>query len=164
MKISVASDHAGFKFKKHILQYLSEHKIESIDLGTDNHSSVDYPDYAIKVATQISTGVVDRGILICGTGIGMSIVANKFTGVRAALCHNMMMAEASRRHNDANILVLGGRILSDDEVISIVKVWLDTAFDGGRHHERIEKIKAIEKAHGVATDISLKSQEQLEKS
>lgn len=159
MRISVASDHAGFDFKNHILKYLAENEIVGIDLGTDDSNSVDYPDYASKAAKLISSGEVDRGILICGTGIGMSIVANKFAGVRAALCHNEMTAEASRRHNDSNILVLGGRVLRDEAVISILKVWLRTPFDGGRHQDRIDKIHAIENAHGIAAAISIESDE-----
>ncbi len=157
MKITLASDHAGFDFKTRILHYLSENNIEGLDLGTDNSNSVDYPDYAIKVARMISEGKTDRGILICGTGIGMSIVANKFSNVRAALCHNKETAEASRRHNDANILVLGGRVLREDTALLIVSVWLNTPFDGGRHQDRIDKIRAIEEAHGVAKSVSFKS-------
>ncbi len=145
MKIIVASDHAGFEFKNHILRYLSDNKVETLDLGTENNHSVDYPDYASKVAQLISAGEVDQGILICGTGIGMSIVANKFRGVRAALCHNLETAEASRRHNDANILVLGGRVLTETTALSIVKTWINTPFDGGRHQNRVDKIHAIEK-------------------
>jgi len=155
MKIIVASDHAGFEFKNHILRYLSEKEIETLDLGTKNNNSVDYPDYASKVAKLISAGEIDQGILICGTGIGMSIAANKFTGVRAALCHNLETAEASRRHNDANILVLGSRVLTETVALSIVKTWLDTQFDGGRHQDRVDKIHAIEKAHGTVDGLSL---------
>lgn len=154
MKIIVASDHAGFEFKGHILRYLSGNKIETLDLGTENNYSVDYPDYASKVAKLISRGEIDRGILICGTGIGMSIVANKFTGVRAALCHNLETAKASRRHNDANILVLGGRVLTEAVALSIVETWMNTPFDGGRHQDRVDKIHAIEKAHGVVKGLS----------
>ncbi len=155
MKIIVASDHAGFEFKSRILRYLSENKIETIDLGTETNDSVDYPDYASKVAKLISKGEIDRGILICGTGIGMSIVANKFAGVRAALCHNLETAEASRRHNDANILVLGSRVLTEAVALSIVETWLNTAFDGGRHQDRVDKIHAIEKSHGTVNGLSL---------
>ncbi len=144
MTITIASDHAGFEFKRLILGFLSEKDIEYVDFGTNNNDSVDYPDYAIKVAESVSKGEMDRGILICGTGIGMSIVANKFHGVRAALCHNAETAEASRRHNDANILVLGGRILDEKAALSIVEIWLETEFDGGRHQKRLQKIKEIE--------------------
>ncbi len=145
MKTIVASDHAGFKLKARILTFLSENKIEGVDLGPDGDISVDYPDFAVKVAEQVSAGERTRGILICGTGIGMSITANKFNGVRAALCHNEATAEASRRHNDANILVLGGRVLTEDMALKIVDIWLNTPFDGGRHQGRIDKIQSIEK-------------------
>jgi len=148
MKIAVASDHAGFKLKAQILAYLSENKVEALDLGPESEAAVDYPDYAAKVAEQVSTGAVAQGILICGTGIGMSMTANKFKGVRAALCHNEVTAEASRRHNDANILVLGGRVLSEDMALKIVEIWLHTPFDGGRHQNRVAKMTAIDKAQG----------------
>ncbi len=144
MKISVASDHAGYDLKNHILAYLSENQIAYNDLGTNGNDSVDYPDYALKVASLVSKGALERGILICGTGVGMSIAANKYPGVRAALCHNIETAEASRRHNDANILVLGGRILDHAVALSILKTWLETPFDGGRHQRRLDKITAIE--------------------
>jgi len=144
MKITIASDHAGFKFKKKILSYLSEEGIEGVDLGTGSGRSVDYPDYAIKVAQGVSEGEIERGILICGTGIGMSIVANKFPRVRAALCHNEATAAASRRHNDANILVLGERVLSEETALSIVETWLHTDFGGGHHQQRLDKIREIE--------------------
>jgi ribose 5-phosphate isomerase B len=145
MKLRIASDHAGFGLKSRILRYLAEKNIESVDMGTDNGDSVDYPDYAVAVAEAVSKDQSDRGILICGTGIGMSIVANKLPGVRAALCHDTMTAEASRQHNDANILVLGGRVLDEKTALQIVQVWLETEFDGGRHQRRIDKIKDIEK-------------------
>lgn len=145
MKINVASDHAGFHFKNRILQYLSEKKIDAVDLGTNADASVDYPDYGMKVARLVSEGRVKRGILVCGTGVGMSIVANKFSGVRAALCHNQETAEASRLHNDANILVLGSRILDEEIGLSIVETWLATPFEGGRHQRRLDKITEIEK-------------------
>ncbi len=148
MTISIASDHAGFEFKRLILAYLSEKDIEYIDYGTTNNDSVDYPDYAIKVAESVSREEIDRGILICGTGIGMSIVANKFHGVRAALCHDAETAEASRQHNDANILVLGGRVLDEQVALSIVEIWLKTEFSGGRHQKRLEKIKELETLAG----------------
>lgn len=151
MKTIVASDHAGFQLKSRILRYLSENKIEGIDLGTNDQGAVDYPDYALKVAELISTRAVERGILICGTGIGMSIAANKFKGVRAALCHNEATAEASRRHNDANVLVLGGRVLSEDMALKIVAIWLGTPFEGGRHQGRLDKITSIEKAQAEAS-------------
>ncbi|HLG22843.1 MAG TPA: ribose 5-phosphate isomerase B [Candidatus Manganitrophaceae bacterium] len=145
MKVQIASDHAGFRLKNRILRFLTEKKMNSVDMGTDDDGSVDYPDYAVKVAESVSKGDTDRGILICGTGIGMSIVANKFPGVRAALCHDRMTAEASRRHNDANILVLGGRVLDEETALQIVDVWFKTDFEGKRHQRRIDKIREIEK-------------------
>jgi len=147
MKIAIASDHAGFGLKNRILRYLAEKKVEALDLGTDGRDSVDYPDFACEVAESVSMGKTDRGILICGTGIGMSIAANKFPGVRAALCHNALTAEASRRHNDANILVLGERVLDEEAAIQIVRIWLETEFEAGRHQRRLDKIRAIEGAH-----------------
>jgi ribose 5-phosphate isomerase B len=147
MKIAIASDHAGFGLKNRILRYLAEEKVEAVDFGTDGRDSVDYPDYAIEVAESVSKGKLERGILICGTGIGMSITANKFPGVRAALCHNAVTAEASRRHNDANILVLGERVLDEEMAVQIVRIWLETDFEAGRHQRRLDKIRALEKAH-----------------
>ncbi|MFQ5543149.1 MAG: ribose 5-phosphate isomerase B [Nitrospiria bacterium] len=144
MKIIIASDHAGYHYKNRILKYLAEKEINCVDLGTDNGLSVDYPDYAMKVADTVSKGEIERGVLICGTGIGMSIVANKFSGVRAALCHNVKTAEASRRHNDANVLVLGERVLDEEEILPIVEKWLSTGFDGGHHQQRLDKIREIE--------------------
>ena len=116
------------------------------DYGTDNGDSVDYPDFAEKVATAVSRGDVALGILICGTGIGMSIVANKFPGVRAALATDEFMAQMAKEHNNANILVLGGRVLSDDLATRMVNVWLDTAYEGGRHQRRLDKIDQVEAA------------------
>lgn len=147
MKLAIASDHAGFGLKNRILRYLSEKKVDAVDFGADGRDSVDYPDYAIQVAESVSKGKIDRGILICGTGIGMSITANKFPGVRAALCHNAVTAEASRRHNDANVLVLGERVLDEETAVQIVRIWLETDFEAGRHQRRLDKIRAIEKAH-----------------
>lgn len=147
MKLAIASDHAGYGLKNRILRYLSEKKVNAVDFGTDGRDSVDYPDYAIQVAEAVSKGNLDRGILICGTGIGMSITANKFPGVRAALCHNAVTAETSRRHNDANVLVLGERVLDEETAVQIVRIWLETDFEAGRHQRRLDKIRAIEKTH-----------------
>ncbi len=139
MRIHIASDHAGFELKEVIKKYLGA---EVIDLGTNSTGSVDYPDFAEKLARNLE----ERGILICGTGIGMSIVANKFLGVRAALCHNEFTAEMSRKHNDANVLVLGARVVNKDVALKIVDVWLSTNFEGGRHAARLEKLRKIEAA------------------
>jgi ribose 5-phosphate isomerase B len=145
MKVAIASDHAGLELKAEIHRLLKERQIEPLDLGTDNADSVDYPDYGTLVAQAVSSGRVQRGILICGTGIGMSIVANKFSGARAALCHDIQTARTSRQHNDANILVLGGRVLEDKTALEMVGVWLETPFEGGRHARRVPKISEIEK-------------------
>ncbi|MBI3811252.1 MAG: ribose 5-phosphate isomerase B [Nitrospirae bacterium] len=144
-KMAIASDHAGLDLKNKIIKFLQEAGQPVSDLGTHNQDSVDYPDYGIAVAQAVSEGKIERGILICGTGIGMSIVANKFPGVRAALCHDPFTAEVSRRHNDANVLVLGGRVLEEKMALEIVRLWLATGFDGGRHARRLAKIDGIEK-------------------
>jgi len=143
--IAVASDHAGVDLKSKIIQFLTERDLHVKDFGTNNHDSVDYPDYGIPVAQAVSEGEIERGILICGTGIGMSIVANKFPGVRAALCFDPFTAKVSRLHNDANILVLGQRVLEEKKALEIVRLWLETGFDGGRHSRRLAKIEEIEK-------------------
>ncbi|MBI3610465.1 MAG: ribose 5-phosphate isomerase B [Nitrospirae bacterium] len=145
-KIAIASDHAGLDLKEKIVKLLRELGRPVADFGTHNHDSVDYPDYGIQVARAVSEGKNERGILICGTGIGMSIVANKFPGVRAALCYDPFTAKVSRLHNDANILVLGERVLEEKTALEIVRLWLSTGFDGGRHARRLAKIEEIEKA------------------
>jgi RpiB/LacA/LacB family sugar-phosphate isomerase len=144
-KIAIASDHAGVDLKDRIVKFLQGLGQPVEDFGTHNQDSVDYPDYGLQVAQAVSEGKAERGILICGTGIGMSIVANKFPGVRAALCYDPFTAEVSRRHNDANILVLGGRVLEGKTALEIVRLWLATGFDGGRHARRLAKIEEIEK-------------------
>lgn len=144
MKISLGSDHAGFELKADLRGYLAEQKVEVIDLGVYNEDPVDYPDIGASVAQKVSRGEVDRGILICGSGIGMSIVANRFPGVRAALCHDLYTARVSREHNDANLLILGGRLIGKGLAREILKVWLETGFQGGRHQRRLEKIRALE--------------------
>lgn len=144
MKIAIGCDHAGVELKNAILPVLKELSIICEDAGAYEEVSVDYPDFGEKVSEMVSKGEVERGILICGTGIGMSIVANKFPGVRAALCHEEFSAEMSRLHNDANILVLPGRIIDKEKAAAIVKVWFSTSFEGGRHQKRLDKIKAIE--------------------
>jgi len=144
MKIAIGSDHAGFELKKEIIALLSDLGIESIDYGTNGLESVDYPDIGIKVSGAVSDKKIERGILICGTGVGMSIVANKFPGVRASLCNDLFTAKMSRLHNDANILVLGGRIVGKDLAKVIVKTWINTPFEGERHCIRLNKIAQIE--------------------
>ncbi|NOY77994.1 MAG: ribose 5-phosphate isomerase B [Calditrichaeota bacterium] len=140
MSIAVGSDHAGFELKEAIREYLESLNLSVKDFGTFTTDSVDYPDFAYAVASAVAKGEFDRGILICGTGIGMSIVANKVKGIRAAECTTSYLAEMSRRHNNANVLTLGGRVLSAEEAQTIVRVWLETPFEGGRHQRRIDKI------------------------
>jgi ribose 5-phosphate isomerase B len=143
MKIAIASDHAGYELKEKIKKALEQFHIEYEDLGPAGTDSVDYPDYARPVAEAVQNGF--RGILCCGTGIGMSIAANKFKGVRAALCHDEFTARMCRQHNDANVLILGGRVLKEaGQVAGIVKTWLETAFEGGRHQRRLDKIREFE--------------------
>lgn len=144
MKISIGCDHAGTVLKREILSVLKDLSIEWDDVGTNDEISVDYPDFGEKVSDAVSRGTVDRGILICGTGIGMSIVANKFPNVRAALCNDAYSAKMSRLHNDANLLILPGRIIDKTTAREIVKIWFTTPFEGGRHQRRLDKIKAIE--------------------
>jgi ribose 5-phosphate isomerase B len=140
MKIALGADHAGFELKEHVKEYLKQQKIEIVDYGTDSNRSVDYPDYGKKVAKAVQSGKVDRGIVICGTGIGVSMVANKYKNVRAALCLYPKMAEMARRHNDANILAMGGRLVAKGLAEYIIDVFLNTEFDGGRHKRRVDKI------------------------
>ncbi len=144
MKVAIGCDHAGLSLKNEITPILEELNIAWIDFGTCSGDSCDYPDYGERVSEAVSNSSVDRGILICGTGIGMSIVANKFPGVRAALCSEDYSAKMSRLHNDANILVLPGRIIDRNTAKGIIKVWFTTDFEGGRHQRRLDKIKAIE--------------------
>lgn len=144
MKIVLGSDHAGFELKEDLRAYLVEQKVGVIDLGVYNEEPVDYPDIGASVAEKVSRGEVGRGILICGSGIGMSIVANRFPGVRAALCHDLYTARISREHNDANLLILGGRLIGKGLAREILKVWLETGFQGERHQRRLEKIRALE--------------------
>jgi ribose 5-phosphate isomerase B len=144
MKIAVASDHRGYIIKGKILVLIAELGHQAVDMGTDSSESVDYPDYGAKVARAVSAKEVDRGILICGTGIGMCIIANKYPGVRACTCHDDLTAEMSRRHNDANVLCLSADLLGDRLVNRMVEIWLKTEFEGGRHARRVDKIGQIE--------------------
>ncbi|MGQ9858426.1 MAG: ribose 5-phosphate isomerase B [Thermodesulfobacteriota bacterium] len=144
-RIAIAADHGGFELKEDLKHFLEELGHQVLDFGTDGEESVHYPGFAELVARQISRGEVERGILICGTGIGMSVVANKFPGVRAALCHDLYTAIMSRRHNDANCLALGGRVLGKGLAREMVKAWLETSFDGGRHGVRLAQIREIER-------------------
>ncbi len=145
MKIAICSDHAGFQLKEELIKVLSDLEHQCIDFGPTSTDSVDYPDFAQKVAAAVSAGDVERGILICGTGIGMAIVANKYPKIRAAVCNDLYTAKMSRLHNDANVLTLGGRVIGIDLAKEILKVWLTTGFEAGRHQRRLEKITMCEK-------------------
>ncbi len=145
-KIIIGADHAGFGLKEAIKSYLAGAGWEISDLGTFGEAPVDYPDFAGPVAQKVSSGEFARGILICGSGAGMAMTANKFPGVRAALCLDEEMAGLSRKHNDANILVLAGRLTDPQRAETILRVWLATAFEGGRHRERLDKIRRWEEA------------------
>lgn len=142
--VVIGSDHGGLQLKAALCEALRQRGLEVADLGTDNGDSVDYPDFAEKVAGAVSRGEAERGILVCGTGIGMSIVANKFPGVRAALVTDEFMARMAKEHNNANILVLGGRILEAMTACRLVGVWLDAVYEGGRHQRRLDKIAQLE--------------------
>jgi ribose 5-phosphate isomerase B len=146
VKLAIGSDHGGFELKEEIIRFLKARPdVQLEDFGVAARDSVDYPDYGKKVSQAVSNGTADRGILICGTGIGMSIVANRFPKVRAALCHDHFTARMSREHNDANILVMGERVIGKGVALEIVKTWLETPFEGGRHQLRLNKITEIEK-------------------
>ena len=144
MKIALGSDHAGFKLKETVKKHLLDAGYECKDFGTFDENSVDYPDYAFYVGKAVVSGEYDRGILICGTGIGIGIAANKIPGIRAALCHDLFSAEATRQHNDSNILTMGARVIDADLALQIVDIWLTTDFVGAHHIPRLEKIKNIE--------------------
>ena len=145
MKVAVGSDHRGYPLKDRIARKLREAGYEVEDLGSEGTDSVDYPDYAIPVAEMVAAGKADRGILVCGSGIGMSIAANKVNGVRAALCRTVEDARMTRRHNDSNVLTLSEKSMDDPEIEELVRVWLETAFEGDRHARRVEKITEYEK-------------------
>src|SRR5438128_2684955 len=144
MKIAIGSDHRGLEVKRRIVTLLHNLGHEVLDVGPVERESVDYPDFAFQVGTAVSEGRVDRGILICGTGIGMCIAANKVRGVRAAPCHDSITAEMSRRHNDSNVLCLSADLLGEELIERMVKLWLETPFDGGRHARRVAKIVQFE--------------------
>ncbi len=138
MKIAMAADHGGFALKEEVKAYLQQKNVEVLDLGTDSEESVDYPNYGKLCGEAVMKGEADRGIVICGTGIGISIAANKVKGVRCALCTNTFMAEMTRKHNDSNLLALGGRVLEKEAALEIVEVWITTEFEGGRHQRRVD--------------------------
>ncbi|MEJ2657584.1 MAG: ribose 5-phosphate isomerase B [Desulfobacterales bacterium] len=141
--IVIGSDHAAYALKEKVKAYLLKRPVDVEDVGCYSENSVDYPDFGIKVASMVSAGKFEQGILMCGTGIGMSMVANKFPHVRAALCADLFSAIMSRRHNNSNILVMGGRVIGEALAMEIVKVWMETPFDGGRHQRRLDKFDNI---------------------
>ncbi len=145
MRIALGSDHAGYRAKEALKASLSAagHLVE--DVGTKSEESCDYTDFSFAVAERVAKGTADRGVILCGTGIGSAIAANKVAGVRAALVHDGFTAEMSRRHNDANVLVMGARVLAEERIKDITKTWMETPFEGGRHERRIGKIAAYEK-------------------
>ena len=147
MKIAIGCDHGGFQLKGEIISYLKEEGYEVKDFGTYSEESCDYPDYAIKVAESVASKENELGIIICGTGIGVSIVANKVPGISAALCSDTFSAHATRQHNNANILTMGQRVVGIGLALDIVKTFLTSEFEGGRHERRIEKIKQIEEKY-----------------
>lgn len=145
MKIAVANDHAGINLKPALVKYLNENGYEVCDFGTYTTDSCDYPDFGLKASQAVANKECDFGILICGTGIGMSMVANKVNGIRCAHCHDVFSAKATRMHNDANMIALGERVIGVGLMLEIVKAFLTTPFEGGRHQKRIDKITEIEK-------------------
>lgn len=151
MKIAIASDHRGVQIKSQIISQVEGLGHEVVDYGPTTEESVDYPDFASTVAKLVSNGSVDRGILICGTGVGMCITANKFPGVRAATCHDDVTTEYSRRHNNTNIMCLSADMLGDRLLTRIIEIWLKTEFEGGRHQRRIDKIRDLERQNGIRT-------------
>src|SRR5947207_2703564 len=144
--IAVGADHAGFALKQHLDQWLAAEGHRVLDVGTHSSDSVDYPDFAAAVAHAVSAGEAERGLLVCGTGIGMAIAANKVSGIRAGVCADVETACLSRQHNDLNVLALAGRATSRDAAIAIVSAWLETAFEGGRHQRRLAKVAGLEHA------------------
>ncbi|MDS9472281.1 ribose 5-phosphate isomerase B [Sporosarcina pasteurii] len=144
MKIAISSDHGGNKLRQEIIQLLEERGVEYEDFGPKTDESVDYPDYASPVSEGVASGQFERGILICGTGIGMSIAANKVKGVRCALVHDVFTAKATREHNDTNVLAMGERVIGAGLAREIVATWLNTEFEGGRHARRLEKLHELE--------------------
>ena len=145
--IGIGSDHAGYELKTEVIKFLKENNYEVKDFGTCDACSVDYPDFGLAVAESVKSGECEKGIVICGTGLGISIAANKVPGIRAALCTDSFMARMSREHNDANILSLGARVIGVGTALDIVNTWMNTEFEGGKHLRRINKISEIEKKY-----------------
>lgn len=144
MKIAMACDHGGLRLKNVLKEYLLENGYEVEDFGTNSEDSCDYPDYAGKAAKAVASGACDKGVVVCGTGIGVSITANKVKGIRCALCHDVFSAKATRAHNDSNMIAMGQRVIGEGLALEILKAWLSTEFEGGRHVQRIEKMMAYE--------------------
>ena len=147
MKIALACDHGGLNLKNAVIEYLKENGYDFVDYGTNSTDSCDYPDYALPAAEAVAEKKCDRGIIICSTGIGVSIVANKVPGVRCAHCHDSYCAEFTRRHNDANVLAMGEKVVGTGYALKIVETFLNTQFEGGRHQRRVDKITEIEKKY-----------------
>lgn len=147
MKIALACDHGGLNLKKAVIAYLTEHGYEYEDFGTNSTDSCDYPDFALPAAEAVASGKCDKGIVVCSTGIGVSIVANKVPGVRCAHCHDAYCAKFTRLHNDANVLAMGEKVVGVGYALQIVETFLTTQFEGGRHQRRVDKITAIEKKY-----------------
>ncbi|MEW6198841.1 MAG: ribose 5-phosphate isomerase B [Planctomycetota bacterium] len=147
MKIAIGSDHRGYEAKERIKALLQSMGVEVEDFGTHEKRACDYPDHGLAVAEAVARGAADRGVLFCGSGIGMSITANKVAGVRAALCHDELTAQMAARHNDANVLCLPADLVGDALMQGIVRIWLNTEFEGGRHARRVDKIRAYEQNH-----------------
>ncbi|HIX80795.1 MULTISPECIES: ribose 5-phosphate isomerase B [unclassified Thomasclavelia] len=144
MKIAMACDHGGLRLKNVLKEYLLDNGYEVEDFGTNSEDSCDYPDYAGKAAKAVASGACDKGVVVCGTGIGVSITANKVNGIRCALCHDVFSAKATRAHNDSNMIAMGQRVIGEGLALEILKAWLSTEFEGGRHVQRIEKMMAYE--------------------
>ncbi|MGB9866297.1 MAG: ribose 5-phosphate isomerase B [Bacillota bacterium] len=157
MRVAVGADHGGYLLKQEVMALLGELGIEAVDFGTYSPDPVDYPDIARAVAEAVARGEFQRGILLCGTGIGMCIAANKVPGIRAALCHDVFSAKATRNHNDSNVLCMGGRVVGPGLAREIVKAWLSEGFDGGRHQRRLDKIARMER------DLLAKGSDSLER-
>lgn len=144
MKIILGADHGGYELKNHITDWLTKQSYNVTDIGVFSPESVDYPDIAFEVAQKVADGLYDRGILVCGSGVGVSITANKVKGIRAVLCHDTVTARLSREHNDTNVIAMGGRFVAKELAYEIINIWLNTDFSKGRHEQRINKISGIE--------------------
>lgn len=145
MKVAVACDHGGFRLKNVLMEEMKRQGIEVVDFGTYNEESCDYPDFAAPAAKAVAKGECDKGVLVCGTGIGVSMTANKVKGIRCALCHDVFSAKATRAHNDTNVLAMGQRVIGEGLAIEILNAWLHTEFEGDRHIRRIQKVMDLEK-------------------